>query len=187
MDPNIFRKSPLPSFYYVIKFKEHNDIKNEMLRLIGETESSELGTISCTDWKDNRNVSVGHSGGYSDLFLNTFRKYLDIFTFQYSKIDILGGYGISNCWFQKYENESHHDWHNHPSSDYSFVYFLKLPKGSSPTTFFLPESGEEYTPHDVEEGDVLVAPGFHFHRSPVNRSDEPKISVVFNLCFYNKE
>ena len=182
MDSTIFKKHLLPTYCWVIKFAQHKQIKPEMLRLVEKTRSRFYNNVSDTDWGIEEKYQE-----YGELFFESFREYIDTFISKYSKIDTLGGYEIDKCWFQKYEKGSYHGWHNHPGSDLSFVYFLELPENSTPTTIFLPESGEEYIPSGVEEGDVIVFPSNMYHKSSVNKSTEPKISIVFNLRFYHKE
>ena len=48
--------------------------------------------------------------------------------------------------------------------------------------FYNPITKETHQP-PVEEGDILMFPGFLFHRSPKNQSSEMKSVIAFNASY----
>ena len=74
----------------------------------------------------------------------------------------VGGYGIS---------------HEHIPSAYSFVYFIRCPKGSSPLVFTTSNKKIK-----AEEGKLLIFPGFLEHHIPKNKCDG-RIVLAGNIYF----
>ena len=84
-------------------------------------------------------------------------------------------YKISNMWFHQYNKESFFDWHTHPQTNYSAVYFVELPSDELATEIY---GVKKLKPR---EGDLLVFPGFLPHRSPVNNTDSRKTIISLNF------
>tara|TARA_X000000368_G_C22581916_1_gene515455 strand:- start:16 stop:528 length:513 start_codon:yes stop_codon:yes gene_type:complete len=74
----------------------------------------------------------------------------------------VGGYGVS---------------HDHNPSAWSFVYFVRCPRGSSPLVFTT--SGKKIK---AEEGKLLIFPGFLAHHVPKNKCDG-RIVLAGNIYF----
>jgi len=84
-------------------------------------------------------------------------------------------YKISNMWFHQYNKGSFFDWHTHPQSNYSAVYYVELPSNELVTEIY---GVKHLTP---QEGDLLIFPGFLPHRSPINNTDSRKTIISFNF------
>jgi hypothetical protein len=78
-------------------------------------------------------------------------------------------------WFHQYNKGSFFDWHTHPQSNYSAVYFVELPSDELATEI---HGVKKLKPR---EGDLLVFPGFLPHRSPVNNTDSRKTIISMNF------
>ena len=89
---------------------------------------------------------------------------------------------VTHVWYQQYEKDDIHQWHVHPSSSASIVYFAELPGPEFSTEFFNPDT-RELVKLDCEEGDVLVFPAHIPHRSPPLTSDQRKTIVGVNMVF----
>ena len=75
-----------------------------------------------------------------------------------------------NCdiesWIAKYDEGHYTIDHDHIPATYSFVYFLKCPKGSSPLVFTT--SGKKIK---AEEGKIVIFPGCVRHYVPKNKGN----------------
>tara|TARA_B100001250_G_scaffold52103_1_gene40675 strand:+ start:461 stop:973 length:513 start_codon:yes stop_codon:yes gene_type:complete len=70
-------------------------------------------------------------------------------------------------WFAKYNKGDYAKTHDHiPYSIFSFVYFVKSPRGSSPLVFTT--SGKRIK---AEEGKVVIFPSFVKHHVPKNKCE----------------
>jgi len=89
---------------------------------------------------------------------------------------------IQNIWFQQYKEGDEHDWHNHPHTQFSNVYFLELPSTNMKTEF------ATHPDINVSEGDVITFPAHLVHRSKPNQSNKRKTIISFNSSFiYGKK
>ena len=159
------------NYIFKSKVENHQEIKEKLLQqinLIPQNPLIEKGqNIIHTDW----NLPLAMHREYRDLFLKTVNNHL------VNMCHTLGvnHYIIDNFWFQKYGQGGKHFWHTHTKSNYSNVYFLECPRGSS-TKFknFI---------EDCEEGDILSFPAFLPHMSPPIENDEMKTVIAFNVNF----
>jgi hypothetical protein len=85
---------------------------------------------------------------------------------------------MSNYWFQQYYKGDYHTWHTHGASSFSGVYYVDLNKDSPKTNFRINKN--EFNV-EINEGDVLIFPGFLEHTSKENISDSVKTIISFNL------
>ena len=156
-------------------FKEHKQIKNNLISLIKKTNSDTLKTsndyfndlIHRLDWdksKDAKRKWVKYLIPYLQKYFNEIANKLG-----YQEVD------IKNLWFQQYNLHGKHGWHTHGSTNFANVYFLECPRGSS-TKF------RNFT-EDCEEGDILSFPAFLPHMSPPIENDEIKTVIAFNSDF----
>ena len=84
-------------------------------------------------------------------------------------------YFINKYWFQKYESGGNHGWHTHPGTQFTNVYFVECPKGSS-TKLINKDI-------DCQEGDILSFPAFIPHMSPTISDGFVKTVIAFNTDF----
>ena len=95
-------------------------------------------------------------------------------------------FNLDYAWYQQYKTGDLHDWHFHPTSNISFVYFLELNSYKESTQFFDIKKRKIFQPK-VKEGDVIVFPSFTPHRSPRIKTKNRKtvISGNMNLKYVN--
>ena len=82
---------------------------------------------------------------------------------------------VDNSWLARYREKEFTQKHNHYPAPYSFVYFVKCPKGSSPLAF--PTSGKKIK---AEEGKVVIFPGNLWHSVPKNKGQD-RIVLAGNI------
>ena len=85
-----------------------------------------------------------------------------------------------SSWFQIYKKNSHHDWHNHPKTNFTNVLYLK--GGSCLQT----ELADHQLNDIVYPGTILTFPGFMKHRSKINTDSKEKIIISFNTSLTDK-
>ena len=88
-------------------------------------------------------------------------------------------WNISNGWFQQYEKDSYHQWHNHEGANFTNVYFLELPDSKFKTKI---KVGDEIIEYEAEEGDLISFPAYLLHTSEKN-GDGRKTVIAFNSNF----
>ena len=87
-----------------------------------------------------------------------------------------GGYNYNiDAWVARYSKGDYALEHDHIPYSFSYVYFVKTPKGSSPLVFST--SGKRIK---AEEGKVIIFPGSLRHHVPKNRCEE-RITVAGNV------
>jgi hypothetical protein len=171
-------KNKLECFYHVSKFKDHNLVKENALKLIDGSnfdrviQTNSETDITKTDW------------AYSSNFERPWIKFLSqtLFNHMLNVYEDLGydGFTIHEMWFQQYQKNSQHGWHTH-SANFTNVYYLELPKHSPKTQIVVPFNQKEIIEIDVEEGDILVFPSFVIHKAPKNLIDDRKTIISYNV------
>ncbi len=76
-------------------------------------------------------------------------------------------YRVGSSWLARYDKGNYAVSHDHIPAAFSFVYFVKCPKGSAPLVFTT--SGKRIKP---EEGRVVLFPGNLIHHVPKNKCDD---------------
>lgn len=84
---------------------------------------------------------------------------------------------LENYWYQQYEKNDYHGWHNHNRCIFSSVYYVELPDGCSKTTFMIDGKEKQI---DVKEGQILTFASYIRHCSKPNKSDKRKTVIAFN-------
>ena len=143
-------------------------IKEKLLSWFHKEPVVSLGTnynISKTDWKK----SFDMNRDYVKYLLKEFTPYInnigeDLKTEKCSIFDM---------WYQQYNKNDNHEWHNHGVTNWANIYFVELPDETG--TEFL-----DFKVDDIKEGDLLTFPAYYMHRSPINKSNERKPIVSFN-------
>jgi hypothetical protein len=83
-------------------------------------------------------------------------------------------------WFQQYGPGDFHNWHIH-NTLYSMIVFMEL-EGDGASTRFMLNGVERSFP--VQEGQILVFPGFVPHCSPPNNTGKRKTVIAVNVSFF---
>ena len=82
---------------------------------------------------------------------------------------------VDQCWISLYNKGEFAQFHDHALSPYSFVYFVKCPKGSSPLLV-----GDRKERIKAEEGKIVIFPGSLVHGVQKNKCDG-RIVVAGNV------
>lgn len=164
----------------VTKVKQHETLKPLILKYIDEYVSpyeTALPTISKTDWNT---VTTRYMNRVEEEYLKLIKPVIDGELLEsYNSKYFTNRIDVINYWFQQYTENNMHQWHNHPSAQFSNVYFVELPHGAPRTEFFDPVT-REVIAANVKEGDILTFPAHLVHRSPPVVGDKRKTIVAFN-------
>ena len=168
------------------KFQHHDQLKDHLVDLIdkadNDTEMKEAKNweyhISKCDWNNNTDFKNRPWVYLLKPYLqNHFNKCANFMLYKEAKIKAL--------WYQQYNQNDAHGWHIH-GDNYTGVYYLQLPEGSSKTELVNHyKQDEEIQTAQIEakEGDIIIFPSFVVHRSPKIDSDVTKTIISFNLEF----
>ena len=100
---------------------------------------------------------------------------------------------VTNAWYNSYDKNNYQEFHVHPMSYFSVIYFCKLPKGSSPVIFM--NSTQEYnnisdmnndcfkSKIDIEfpQNSMLIFRSHVLHKVPFGTNNEDRITFSFNV------
>jgi uncharacterized protein (TIGR02466 family) len=136
----------------------------------------------------------------SDYKLNTFVNELSLHIGAY--VQEIGvppnrttSFKITSSWMAKFATNEFAHSHDHGSSDISGVYYYKVPTNSvggniqfqSPVeqikTSYISEHILRYTTYPAETGRIILFPSWLKHSVTLNKSEEDRISVSFNVSF----
>ena len=81
---------------------------------------------------------------------------------------------VLHSWANVAREGDRQDYHAHPDSIFSAVYYVKTPEGSSNIIF----KEEE---HEVKEGMLIIFKASLVHRVPKGLNTEPRISIAMNF------
>ena len=100
---------------------------------------------------------------------------------------------VVNGWYNSYDKTNYQEFHVHPSSYFSAIYFCKIPKGSAPVSFmnFNKEYNTIYpmnrdcfkTQMDIEfsQNSMLLFRSSVPHKVPFGKNNEDRITFSFNI------
>ena len=159
----------------ITKIKNFNEINFKLLSLIDKIPNNPL--VECNDniTHTDFNLPKSFKREYLEYFFECIKPY---FVDMCSKLHTKR-IEISNAWFQQYTKNSIHQWHTHPNTNFTNVYFVELPSKSLATEIF------NHPNLDLNEGDLLTFPAYYYHRSPINLSKERKTIISFNTSIYD--
>jgi uncharacterized protein (TIGR02466 family) len=116
------------------------------------------------------------------------------------KLDLRGQpLTMTTCWANAMGQGTHHTLHTHPLSVISGVYYVNMPKGSSPFKIEDPRMGflmaapprlasapareQNYITIQSKPGDIILFESWMRHEVPPHRGSRPRISISFNYEF----
>lgn len=159
-------------------FVDYPKYKKELLESINNTPI-QLDTIKTTH---------GDKISRTDFFMgpDSYRPYLKLFNRMIipimEKMSVKlnsSHYEVLYTWFQQYNNNDVHHWHNHTGSQFANVFFVELEDDSLGTEFLDPKYNIK-----VKEGDLITFPSYLYHRSPLNLTQTRKTIISFNSSFF---
>jgi hypothetical protein len=165
----------IETFYIKTKIKEHKKIKEKLLFLIDKIPKTSFVNVSHTDW----NLPKEQRREYLECFYNILPPYMD----KMRKLFDEKTWRIQNTWFQQYYKGGFHEWHRHPKTNFTNVYYLELPS-SGMTTKIRPLVNSKKTQSIIaEEGDLITFPACIPHASEKNNDGLRKTVISFNSDF----
>ena len=162
----------IESEVFILDVPEHNQYKDQLLKLIDEMPEQSFEGVSKSDW----NLPKTLERKYLDLFYTEVIESSMLKLKDYFKAD---AWGIENGWFQQYHNNSYHQWHNHVNINWANSYFLELPNPQFKTQIKIKN---EILKYDAKEGQLLCFPAHLLHRSKPNGTKR-KTVIAFNSNF----
>jgi uncharacterized protein (DUF885 family) len=156
-----------------ISFNNYKKINKELLSLINKSKFEKINTanekISKTDWTVLQKEEIPYVEYFAKILSPALDKALPMFN---SKI-----WKVANIWFQQYKKGDYHNFHAHQKTNFSAVYYVELPKNSE-TKFY---NNEKIL---VKEGDLIIFPGFWYHKSEPLK-EKRKTIISFNCDFFD--
>tara|TARA_R110002072_G_scaffold269660_1_gene428964 strand:+ start:63 stop:566 length:504 start_codon:yes stop_codon:yes gene_type:complete len=86
---------------------------------------------------------------------------------------------VAHSWANIARKKDRQDYHCHPDSIFSVVYYVKAPIGSSNIVF--QESNMNVLEYEAKEGRLLIFNASLRHRVPEGTSTDPRISIAMNF------
>ena len=132
--------------------------------------------------------------------LKTFRKWAHDILNEATRKWMIGGvpYRPVDSWINKHERGAWTDEHNHKGPGFVVTYYLSVPENSGRILFRDPleyhwgssygmQDGGNRTlwyPIDIRTGDIVLFPGWLYHKTEASQSDEPRyvMSTNFDLA-----
>jgi uncharacterized protein (TIGR02466 family) len=106
---------------------------------------------------------------------------------------------MTTCWANSMRKGTHHTMHTHPMCALSGVYYVTVPKGSSPLKLEDPRLGllmaapprkssapaneQNYMLIEPKAGEFVLFESWMRHEVPPHRADKPRVSISFNYEF----
>lgn len=166
---------------YIIKsFKNHKNIKYDLLDCIKRSKGNELcvsdnyysDNISKYDWNENTNFDRPWVKKFQPFLKQELTEIVNILGFN--------NYHLKLIWFQQYLKNGTHGWHVH-SDNYTGVYYLEMSENSAKTQIVNPTNQKDIIELDVVEGDIVLFPSYVIHRAPLNNCDDRKTIISFDI------
>jgi len=158
--------------FIICDVPEHSKHKPILLDLISKIPNNPYDQISKTDW----NLPKAFERKYLEYFYShIIKNIMD----QQKKHMMAKGWEINNGWFQQYEKDSFHVYHNHPNVNFTNVYFLELSDPQFKTSIKI---GEKEYDYEVKEGQLITFPAHLLHCSKSN-GNLRKTIISFNSNF----
>ena len=159
----------------ITKIKNYKEINKNILSFIDKIPKNNLKNknqnIFNTDW----NLPKEFKREYLEYFYKIISPYMN----KISCILNSKNWSINNGWFQQYTKLNNHEWHNHPQTNFTNVYFVELPSKCLGTEIL------NYKKLNLKEGDLLTFSAYIYHRSPINLTNKRKTIISFNSDFFN--
>jgi len=104
-----------------------------------------------------------------------------------------GSYSVVNSWVNIHYKTGKTLEHTHSNASLVYAFYIKKPEGSGNIEFFDPlfyhwqgsqqDLGYSWQIADVQEGDVVVFPGWMMHRTEESKTDQPRIVMSGNIGY----
>tara|TARA_B100000287_G_C20428514_1_gene700508 strand:+ start:207 stop:743 length:537 start_codon:yes stop_codon:yes gene_type:complete len=165
----VFQRTAIRTFHYPFADKLNPKLHEIILQ---QAVNRDMGA-TMTAWKAGFHIKEFSLIG--DWAFNTVKNFNEVGT----AFDDIFELHLKDMWGQYYKRGDYQITHHHNPHYWSFVYFVKAPKGSAPLVFT--ESNKKVIP---KSGIMVVFPGWVWHHVPKHRCDEIR-SVISGNFIYN--
>jgi len=170
----------LNSICLINKFEKHDFYKKDLLNIF----NLEKNFIKKKDeyYSDNiHKLDWNNSSDFNRDWVKLIIKDLQLYFESCLKILNFKKVIINDIWFQQYELNGTHGWHTH-GFNYTGVYYVDFKKNYAKTELINPIDNKKII-INAEEGDIIIFPSFIIHRSALQKLNETKTIISFNLTF----
>jgi uncharacterized protein (TIGR02466 family) len=184
-----------PTLVWKVQLKPalHEAMDAKILAAIARARQNMPGLARGQGWQSNQTLHELEE--LSDLVSCINRVAKSIMRFWKIGYD---SFEITGCWATVLAHDAAHKIHTHPNNFLSGVYYVRTHPGSDTINFHDPRSQTsiirppvvELTGENtdqvvvrVKNGTLLIFPAYLQHSVDVNRSEEERISVSFNIMF----
>jgi hypothetical protein len=172
----MIKKHRLESVYAVADFEPHEEIRDNLIRLIDQSPAKSM--VNEIDLLNVTKVDWDGSTDFSRPWTQYLMTYLNPHIAQVFKEMGFSKFKINEMWFQQYIGKASHGWHTH-GSHFTNVYYLELDENAPKTVLINPFTREEFVP-DVKEGQTIVFPSYVIHKSPEDFFENRKTIISWN-------
>tara|TARA_B100000902_G_scaffold349805_1_gene358638 strand:- start:1070 stop:1702 length:633 start_codon:yes stop_codon:yes gene_type:complete len=178
---------------YTTQIENFDNVQNEMFSALNEKAEFQMNPV----WASHYLTDIFFNLNVIEKFeLNAFTVELTKHIQNYCKyLNYNGNCRITESWFSLFKKGNYGHMHHHGSSDLSGVYYVKT-NGEDGNLFFdspNPHLGtsklyHKLTPrHEFKpiEGNLMLFPGWLMHGIQTNTTDNERISLSFNISFYD--
>ena len=165
----VFQRTAIRTFHYPFADKLNPKLHEIILQ---QAVNRDMGA-TMTAWKAGFHIKEFNLIG--DWAFNIVKNFNEVGT----AFDDIFELHLKDMWGQYYKRGDYQITHHHNPHYWSFVYFVKAPKGSAPLVFT--ESNKKVIP---KSGIMVVFPGWVWHHVPKHRCDEIR-SVISGNFIYN--
>ena len=198
---NIF---PLfPSIVHQVQMDNYDDIRSEIISYIYKQKRKDPQGVSNSNWGGWQSSPIIHQS--TNIVSSTINSLLGKYLSKNAITSLDKEIIIDNMWININKKGSSNVPHLHPASDWSGVMWIQVPSKSGKIWFDSPHSFQGYNEINnynerikkefstyldyyftPKEGQFLLFPSYLYHRVKPNESREDRISVSFNIRFYDK-
>ena len=178
------KKINLNSVCLIDKFKKHVYFKEKLLNYFKDEKDSLFkvdnyysDNIYKLDWYNSKNFKREWVQLIFKDLIEALEKFANYLNFE--KVI------IQNIWFQQYKKNCTHGWHAH-GSNFTGVYYVDFKKDDAKTELINFQEDKKIQ-LNVEEGDIAIFPSFTIHRGSIQKNENLKTIISFNLDFENIE
>lgn len=176
----MIKKIKIPTFLIKSKFNKHKKYKNILLNCFKNIKVNKDNFNKDNIFKLDFNDCNNPNREWTKLLIP------DLLLHFSNCIKHIGYEGLTlrNIWFQQYNKEGYHGWHIH-GSNYTGVYYVSFNKNFAKTKIIDPTNYKKIYEINAKEGDIILFPAFLIHESSIQKTNELKTIISFNLDFNN--
>lgn len=192
-----------PSFIYTGKLSAASRLNRALGREIEQLEAADdygrewsrthyIGGYSSYSSMANLHLTSPHFGELQDLLAPHVARFAKALNWDLRRRRL----SMTTCWANSMGQGTHHTLHLHPMSVISGVYYVNLPKGSSPFKIEDPRMGllmaapprrasapanqQNYMLITPKAGEFILFESWMRHEVPPHRGSLPRLSISFN-------